>query len=288
MSTTNELSALAEVVAYETTVVSGDPAVVWAPTRGTNLPLVVLIHGSHTHPAMYTKYASIIASHGFVVIAPEHQRELFGDFAHYPQQAFINWAMKLADDENAREGSPIQGRVDTTRVLLSGHSMGGGAALGIASDFGQPGLVVDDWSMPNELVAVVVNGTHNIPPPRTGEPLPVSNKVPIAFMQGSVDDVVKLEQVERTFAVVEGVKPYLYVEIAGGNHFFLTDVDNPEGVNPDRHAMELDQETSVLSAATWTALWFLANLGDASALDLLRAGPDPEAEPHLSTTLIEP
>lgn len=280
--------AVQEVDFYEVAMANGDPAFVWAPSSGADLPLVVLIHGSHTHPQMYTHYASIIASHGFVVVAPEQQRELFGDFAHYPQQAFVNWAIAVAETENAREWSPVQGRIDTSSILITGHSMGGGVTLGIASNFAQPWLSDDEWSMPEGLVAVVVNGTHNIPPPRTGDPLPVNNLVPIAFVQGSVDSVVTLDQVKRTFDVVEGVRPFFYVEVAGGNHFFITDQDNPEGCNPDKNPMELEQELSVLSAATWTALWFRANLGDDAAMQMLRTGPDPETEPHLRTRFVEP
>jgi predicted dienelactone hydrolase len=282
-----ELARVEGVVAYTSELPHGDPVVVWAPLSGSLLPVVVLIHGSHCRPQMYTLFASLLAERGFVVVAPEHRRELFGDVAHYPQQAFVNWAMDFAGAENARAGSPVAGRVDISRVLISGHSMGGGATLGIASDTAQFGLVVDEWSMPTELVAVAVSGTHNIPPPRTGDPIPVNNLVPIAFLQGTIDDVVKLDQVERTFAVVHGVTPRLFVEVIGGNHFFLTDTDSPGGANADRRPMELDQEVAVRSAADWTATWFEANLGDADAMAALRRGASADAEPHLRVTLIE-
>ena len=266
------LSTSEDVVAYKSSLPNGDAVYVWAPVEGANLPIVAFIHGSHTEPSMYTRYATILASQGFVIVAPEHKRELFGDFAHYPQQAFINWSVDFAAAENANSESPLAGRIDVSRVFLTGHSMGGGTALGIACNFGQPGLVVDEWSVPKELVAVVVNGTHNIPPPRTGEPLPVNNIVPIAFMQGSVDDVVTLDQAQRTFAVVAGQGPNAFIEIQGGNHFFLTDCDNPVGANPDRNPMTLDQTRSVEAAAHWTAVWFKASDKDPQAVASLNEG----------------
>lgn len=276
-----------DVIALETTVESGDSALVWGPASGDGpFPLVVIVHGSHMHPKHYANYASALAREGFVVIAPEHVRTVFGDTAHYPQQAFINWGLNWAREANARADSPFAGRIDTETMFLTGHSMGGGVVFGVASDFDQPGLVVDEWSRPKELVAVVVNGTHNIPPPRTGDPLPIDNLVPLAFFQGSVDTVVTADQVNRTFDVVRGVKPYLKVILEGGNHFFISDTDNPEGANPDQSPMTLDQATSVASTAKWTALWFKATAGDdeAKAALMIGAGDD---EPHLTVTYID-
>ena len=222
---------------------SGDRALVFAPAGEQRLPLVVLVHGSHVHPRHYRRYASLLAEQGFVVVAPEHVREFMGSTAHYPQQAFVNWGLDWAREEDVRPGSPLQGRIDTATLFVVGHSMGGGTTLGICADVDQPGLVVDTWSRPPELVAVAVAGTHNIPPPRTGEPIPVDNKVPVAFLQGSSDGTVTKDQAERTFAALHGVEPRLWVELAGASHYFLTDDDEPEGSNPDRNGpATLDHE----------------------------------------------
>jgi hypothetical protein len=103
---------------------------------------------------------------------------------------------------------------------------------------------------------------------------------------------VTLDQVNRTFAGVRGVKPYLQVVLEGGNHFFLNDQDAPPGARPDPNTMQLPQETSVASTARWTALWFKANLGDAEALEALtsasqsgQAGASAD-EPHVKVSYI--
>jgi dienelactone hydrolase len=282
-------SVINDIVEFETRVMSGDLAYAFGPRTsedGEQHPLVVVVHGSHVHPKQYSEYSRALAREGFVVIVPEHVREFMGDTAHYPQQAVINWGVTWAEEENARADSPLHGRIDTDHVFLSGHSMGGGTTLGIVSDFSQFGLVVDEWSRPPSLVAAVVNGTHNIPPPRTGDPLPIDNKVPLAFVQGSIDSVVATEKVLRTFDVVQGVKPHLYVELDGGTHFFITDEDNPEGVNPDKNTPTLGQDVGIQSAARWTARWFRANLGDTQALADLRGGPG-EDEPFVTIRLVE-
>ena len=132
----------------------------------------------------------------------------------------------------------------------------------------------------------VVMGTHNIPPPRTGDPIPVTNKVPLAFFQGSIDSVVTLDQSERTFAVVNGVTPRMFVTVEGGNHFFMTDVDNPPGVNEDKAAMGLAQDLSVHSVAHWIVVWFRAAAGDAMSREALM-DRGPLLEPHLKATIVE-
>jgi dienelactone hydrolase len=270
-----------------TTVASGLSALAWAPLEGDALPVVVLVHGSHCTPSMYDGYATGLARAGFVVIAPEQIRTVFGDTAHYPQQAYVNWGLDWAIGENEREGSPLRGRIDTEHLFITGHSMGGGVSLGVASDVAQMGLSDDEWSRPRQLVAAAVNGTHNIPPPRTGDPLPVDNKVPIAFVQGTADGLVTAEQVERTFAVVHGVKPWLRVLIDGGNHYFITDADAPDGARPDPVPMALDQAASVAAAASWTATWFRSVMGDADAAERLRAAEAHGSAPDAPFVVIE-
>ncbi len=279
-------STVDTVVAANSTLPNGLAVALWAPRSGADLPVVVLIHGSHTHPGMYNDLASLLADRGFVVVAPEQEREVFGDKAYYPQQAFVNWALDFAAAENQRPDSVVHGRLDLTKSYLIGHSMGGGTALGITGDFDQFGLVVDPWSRPESLIATVVMGTHNIPPPRTGDPIPVTNKVPLAFFQGSIDSVVTLDQSERTFAVVNGVTPRMFVTVEGGNHFFMTDVDNPPGVNEDKAAMGLAQDLSVHSVAHWIVVWFRAAAGDAMSREALM-DRGPLLEPHLKATIVE-
>lgn len=272
------------VTSFETTLPNGKALFVHAPESGDALPVVVLVHGSHTHPKHYSRYATALAADGFVVVAPEEEREVFGDTAHYPQQAFINWSLDWAVAENDRSGSPLAGRLDTSKLFLTGHSMGGGVTLGITGDFAQFGLVADEWSRPPQLLAAVAHGTHNIPPPRTGDPLPVEAQVPLAFIHGTADSVVTLDQSRRSFDVVSGALPRLFVEVAGGNHFLLNDSSSPKGVNPDKATVTLDQELSIAAAARWSALWFRANSGDDDALATLRTGAD---EPHVTVDLLE-
>ena len=176
----------------------------FGPNR--RLPIVAWANGGcRNSSGEFRNFLSEIASHGFLVVAigPAAYSAVMGSEAPTgTSQATqlidgVDWAIA----ENERDGSPLKGRIATDRVFLTGHSMGGGTTLGIIGDFEQFGLVVDEWSRPPQLLAAVVHGTHKIPPPRTGDPIPVDCKVPLAFIHGAGDTIVTLDQSRRTFTV---------------------------------------------------------------------------------------
>ncbi|KAJ5662020.1 uncharacterized protein N7477_009636 [Penicillium maclennaniae] len=112
---------------------------VTAPTSGHQLPIILLSHGQGTSYYLsslngYAPLANFYASHGFVVIQPTHlsSKSLNLDFETSSDAPFF-WRsrvddMKLILDElySIEIALPqIQGRLDHTRVVAVGHSMGG-------------------------------------------------------------------------------------------------------------------------------------------------------------------
>ncbi|KAJ6127116.1 hypothetical protein N7523_002728 [Penicillium sp. IBT 18751x] len=112
---------------------------VTAPTSGHQLPIILLSHGQGTSYYLsslngYAPLANFYASHGFVVIQPTHlsSKSLNLDFETSVEAPFF-WRsrvddMKLILDElySIEIAFPqIQGRLDHTRVVAVGHSMGG-------------------------------------------------------------------------------------------------------------------------------------------------------------------
>jgi predicted dienelactone hydrolase len=55
------------------------PLVIWAPVTGTNLPLVVISHGTGAGPLSHVDTAQALAAAGFVVVAPMHPGDNFQD-----------------------------------------------------------------------------------------------------------------------------------------------------------------------------------------------------------------
>jgi dienelactone hydrolase len=94
-----------------------------APTASGSFPLVVIGHGFQLSPTQYYGYLKQLASHGYIALTVDFPTSLFS--VNNPNNATdllagIDWA--LAD-------SRLAGRIDTQRIGLSGHSLGGKVAL---------------------------------------------------------------------------------------------------------------------------------------------------------------
>lgn len=168
-------------------------------------PVVLFSHGLGGFRSQSTFLTTHLATHGFVVVAPEHaernlaavlQNEL-RDLA-VPQ---LRAALAAVVSEGARPGSVLAGAVDTTRLALMGHSAGGGAiaALVDGEDVGARAWV----------------GLATIAAPRT--------VIPGFLLGGTRDQLAVPEVLERTYDDIEhGEKRYLSVEGAG--HLAFSDI----------------------------------------------------------------
>ncbi|MFE1285841.1 alpha/beta hydrolase family protein [Streptomyces sp. NPDC058751] len=113
---------------------------VWYPgtTAGANAPVA-----AGTHPGLafghgffqaITQYESLLehyASWGVITVVPKSQGGLFPSHSAFADD--LNAGLSWLTAQNTASGSPFASRVDTSRYALSGHSMGGGAALLAAS-----------------------------------------------------------------------------------------------------------------------------------------------------------
>lgn len=98
-------------------------------TDGGPFPLVVLSHGFGTNPEWYHGLAEHLASHGFVVLGPEHVEH---DWFTEVIEASVARLEDVSATIDLAEGRPLQGIVDVERVLVLGHSYGGYTALAAA------------------------------------------------------------------------------------------------------------------------------------------------------------
>jgi sugar lactone lactonase YvrE len=87
--------------------------------------------GCAINSARYSGFFTTIASHGFLVIGsvPEPGAERRQQTADDLKKA-IDWAEK----ENARDGSPLKGKVDTAHVAVMGQSCGGFISIAEGAD----------------------------------------------------------------------------------------------------------------------------------------------------------
>ncbi|MER7112820.1 alpha/beta hydrolase family protein [Streptomyces sp. NPDC000229] len=113
---------------------------IWYPgtTAGANAPVAPGLHPGlafgHGFLQDISKYESTLrhyASWGFITVAPKSQGGLFPSHTGFADD--LNAGLAWLTAQNATAGSRFAGAVDTSRYALSGHSMGGGAALLAAS-----------------------------------------------------------------------------------------------------------------------------------------------------------
>lgn len=103
---------------------------------GAPYPLVVLSHGYLFNAPMYNVLAEHYASHGFVVMAPEHVEAFDPSFAEMwmtliDRPGDVTRTLDQAERLTATGGSMANG-IDMGRVAVVGHSYGGYTALAAA------------------------------------------------------------------------------------------------------------------------------------------------------------
>lgn len=101
----------------------------FAPPYG----VVVLVPGYTATQQNYDWWGPALASLGLAVMVIDTNQP--NDNFEARKQAHIA-AVDFLHAENAKADSPIRGRIDTSKIAIMGHSLGGGAALAAAVELG--------------------------------------------------------------------------------------------------------------------------------------------------------
>jgi predicted dienelactone hydrolase len=96
-------------------------------------PLVVFSHGFSLSPIVYSTLVEHYASHGYVVLAPEHNEGFDGALTGFWEELIdrpvdIQRTIDYAEQLTA-SGEPLAGMIDLDNVAVVGHSYGGYTAL---------------------------------------------------------------------------------------------------------------------------------------------------------------
>ena len=97
--------------------------------EGGPFPLVVLSHGFGLNPEWYHTLAEHLATHGFVVLATEHQE---GDWSEDVHRATVERPIEVSATLDFAEADEQRDWIDVDRVAVVGHSYGGYTALAVA------------------------------------------------------------------------------------------------------------------------------------------------------------
>lgn len=191
-------------------------------------PLVVYSHGSGGLRYVASFFTETLASHGFVVAAPDHAGNtavdvLAGGGVPFEQSAIdrpldvtfvIDQLLAKSDDA----ADPLSGAIDPERIGVAGHSFGGFTAFATITGFAAD----ERRSPPDPRVDAIVAMAPATQPFSNAQLGAVD--VPTMIVVGTDDVTTPVRpNVTRPWKLTE-TSPFYRVEIAAGGHQSFTDV----------------------------------------------------------------
>lgn len=239
---------------------------VWYPavTAGANTAVAPGLHPAiafgHGFFQDISKYASTLrhwASWGMVVVAPKSQGGLFPNHSAFADD--LNAGLTWLVAQNGTAGSRFLDRIDGTRLGLSGHSMGGGAALVAASRKAVTSV--------STLAAAETNPSATTASAAIGA---------TAQYVGGSNDTITPPSVQRGMYDVKSAPTQLRL-ITGGFHCGFTDSG---GIGCDSGPMTRATQLALVRKVTTS--WFLLTLrGDTAATGQVW-GPAAQSDPQVT------
>jgi poly(3-hydroxybutyrate) depolymerase len=189
-------------------------------------PLIVLLHGWASNPWQIIHYMGIVQEaekRGYIVVAPTGYNDVGGYGNRGPGKngwLFQGTSAAPADlgERSEKDVMNVLGivranyAIDSKRIYLLGHSMGGGGVLHLAMKY------KGEWAALAALAPAIYSNPEALVAIRT---------TPIIMVQGDLDVLVKVENTRRWVEEMKQLKmDYAYIEIKGGDHIFSM-VTNP-------------------------------------------------------------
>ena len=185
-------------------------------SEARRFPLIVFSHGSGGLRYQSFFLTEILASHGFVVVAPSHVGntlldEINGTFAPLTDMMVarpldVSYLITRMLEKNEDAADPLYGTIDADRIGVCGHSFGGFTSLAMAAGFGADPPPDLDPEIPEDLEPVP-------PDPRVDAIVPIAPAsswfgdselagidVPTLIIGGTLDTTTPI--------ATENVRPY--------------------------------------------------------------------------------
>jgi predicted dienelactone hydrolase len=199
-----------------------------APVAEGPFPLVVYSHGSGGFRWVATFFTEFLASKGFVVAAPDHTGNtaidsFTGGSVDSPTNANnrpgdVSDTIDAVLAASADEADPLAGRVDDSRIGLTGHSFGGFTALASASGHTN---TVGTTSADPRITALVLMAPYTLL--LSDEEL-ASVTLPTLMISGTDDLTTRIESnTERPWGLISG-RPLVRIDITAAAHNSFTDL----------------------------------------------------------------
>lgn len=193
-----------------------------APETGPAAPLVVISHGYPGNRFLLSHLAEHLATRGYVVVSIDHPDSTYAD-----QKAFASTLYNRAIDQRfvidevgrwgaAASGHVLAGRVDASRTVVIGYSMGGYGVVNLVGGGYRRAAASFPGAPPNQLLldrAAGTPGYEQARDPRVKAAVAIGPwgmqvgywdaaglaavRTPMLFVAGSVDDVSGYERGTR-------------------------------------------------------------------------------------------
>jgi predicted dienelactone hydrolase len=194
-----------------------------ADPAGRPYPLIIFGHGFSSFRRQSASYAQHLASHGYVVAAPDFPGSYFGApggarlSAVLDQPADVSFIIDELGRRSADGAGMLAGLIDSERVGVTGHSLGGLTA--ILAAFGDRRDERVDAILP-------------ISPPACMLPPDIADgaSVPVMVLGGSAEVIVPPLWIR--YAYEAAAAPKYFVSIVGGDHIRFADIDTPDFLLP--------------------------------------------------------
>lgn len=218
-------SAALPTLAFDSKVALDAPPVA---TADEPFPMVVYSHGAGGFRYIATWYTELLASHGFVVVAPDHTgNTAIDDVAKTSVSREQNEINRLGDvkaviddmlKRNTTAGDPFDGTIDPDEIGISGHSFGGFTAIGAVTGFtNKLGTVAPD----PRIKAVELMAPYT-------EPIDDSTlaklNVPTMVITGTKDTSTPINPMTERAAKNETGRPLYRIDLTDAGHQSFSDV----------------------------------------------------------------
>jgi predicted dienelactone hydrolase len=172
-----------------------------------SFPLVLFSHGMGGYRMQSSVLMAHLASWGFVVAAPEHPERGLSILVETGAPTGDDGPQAMRDTrdlmvaESAVAGGRFEGRIDGSKIAVTGHSAGGAAVLEVATDDG-----IATW------MTFASGGFGS-----SGGP-----EIPSFMMAGTNDGIASVDQIESAFDRQAADKRFLAID--GMGHLGFSDI----------------------------------------------------------------
>lgn len=196
-------------------------------------PLLVFSHGYGGINIQSTELMETLASHGFIVAAPEHTGNAQASMTDTFDEAAANRVPDVSfviDTMLARSGDPADpffGRLDHGPIGVVGHSFGGMTSLGMAAGWAgsDPDPRVEAIAPISAVIdaSLVTDGT-TVPNAGFTEAQLSSITIPVLLLGGTADTDVPIQNNEIAYAQLTSAPVVYKVDVIGANHTHFANV----------------------------------------------------------------